>query len=115
MTNRCILKPFFFGQIQLEMDFGCWNGRTFPTISYHFMADIHSKSEDRLCSPSSLLDFQHPDPLLLQVFELLGEELPDATSYLGRLMKALKTEKSGQDISSFMGFSQHFETSKLHC
>jgi hypothetical protein len=46
--------------------------------------------------------------LLLQVFELLGEELPDATSYLGRLMKAKKkTEKSGKtSVHLFMGLSQ---------
>lgn len=70
------------------MDFGCWNGPTLPTNSYHFMADIHSKSEDRLWSPSFL------PALLLQVFELLGEELPDATSYLGRLMKAKKKQRN---------------------
>lgn len=73
------------------------------------MADIHSKSEDRLWSPSFL------PALLLQVFELLGEELPDATSYLGRLMKAKKNREIWENISSFIyGFVSNFEPAKIH-
>lgn len=87
MISCCILRapPF--------LDKSSWRwilvaGPTLPTISYHFMADIHSTSEDRLWLPSFL------PALLLQVFELLGEELPDATSYLGRLMKAKKNQRN---------------------